>query len=103
MPGDPARRRAELIRKDKVVLDDGSFVGITIWAIPRTRSYPDGVRYSLAYVEPGNTRPIVLYDNHAGKGHHKHTGQREEAYPFVTIEGLVDDFLADVVRVRRGE
>lgn len=44
----------------------------------------------------GLTWPAVLYDNHHPKGHHRHLGGKEEAYGFVDVGRLVDDFLTDV-------
>ena len=61
------------------------------------------MRYSLAYVPPGAQRPAIVYDNHAGKGHHKHIGERQEQYPLRGVDELVRDFLTDVDRLRRGE
>jgi hypothetical protein len=46
---------------------------------------------------------IVGYDNERGKGDHRHFKGRESAYRFVSVERLVDDFLADVNKVRGGE
>jgi hypothetical protein len=43
---------------------------------------------------------VLRYDNEAGKGDHKHLGARELPYKFTTLNQLVDDFLADVARLR---
>lgn len=42
---------------------------------------------------------MLRYDNEAGKGDHKHLGEREVPYTFTTLDQLVDDFLADVARL----
>ena len=39
---------------------------------------------------------IVRYDNERGKGDHRHIGQHEEAYLFVSLEKLIEDFWRDV-------
>jgi hypothetical protein len=39
---------------------------------------------------------VLRYDNDAGKGDHRHLGTREMPYVFVSVDQLLDDFLADV-------
>ncbi|MGE0408099.1 MAG: DUF6516 family protein [Amphiplicatus sp.] len=39
---------------------------------------------------------MLRYDNEAGKGDHKHVGEREAFYRFVDVETLQADFWADV-------
>ena len=41
---------------------------------------------------------IVGYDNERGKGDHKHLGEMETHYRFVSVEKMVADFLAHVER-----
>ena len=55
-------------------------------------------KYSLYYGYPG--RRVVGYDNERGKGDHRHVGDREESYPFSSVEALIADFLSDVKRAR---
>jgi hypothetical protein len=54
------------------------------------------LKYSLFYGRDGLR--IVGYDNERGKGDHKHLGEMETRYRFVSVEKLVADFLADVER-----
>jgi hypothetical protein len=72
---------------------------MVIWRVPRTPQQPDGVRYRLALILAGETRPTILYDNHHPKGHHRHVAGTEELYRFGNVEQLIADFLADVERV----
>lgn len=48
-----------------------------------------------------NGATVVRYDNEQGKGDHRHSGKNERQHPylFVTLEQLVIDFEADVVRL----
>lgn len=39
---------------------------------------------------------MLRYDNEAGKGDHRHVGTQEMPYGFVSVDQLLDDFLADV-------
>jgi predicted transcriptional regulator len=36
------------------------------------------------------------YDNAEGKGHHRHSGTLEEAYKFMSLKKLSDDFIKDM-------
>ena len=89
--------KATRIFYDKVVLPDGAIVEMTIWQLPKLSSErPHGLKYSLFYGLDGVR--IVGYDNERGKSDHKHVGEMETRYRFVSVEKLVADFLADVER-----
>lgn len=53
-------------------------------------------KYRLYYGLSGECR--VRYDNERGKGDHRHFGEQEGEYAFVSIEQLLDDFRSDVER-----
>ncbi len=67
---------------------------LTFLAYWPTSERPHGLKYSLYYGRDGVR--IVGYDNERGKGDHKHLGEVETRYKFVTVEKLVADFLTDV-------
>jgi hypothetical protein len=91
---------ADLIVDLKRVLDDGSIVQIRIWRLPgRSAERPHGLKYSLFYGRAGQR--IVGYDNEGGKGDHRHYGDRETPYRFVSLEQLIEDCWSDVTRERR--
>jgi Family of unknown function (DUF6516) len=93
--------KAQRIFYDKAVLADGSIVEMTIWQLPRASvERPHGLKYSLFFGRDG--KRIVGYDNERGKGDHKHLGDVETRYRFVSVEQLVADFLADVERANGG-
>jgi hypothetical protein len=50
----------------------------------------------IALVEAGAC--VLRDDNEAGKGDHRHVGDRQEPYTFTTIERLLHDFEAGVGR-----
>jgi len=91
-----------LLRREKYVDADGDLVELVLWQVPRSAAYPDGLRYRLAFLVMGTKKPAVLYDNHHPKGHHRHCGDVQTAYPFSTIDQLLVDFLADVHRAKAG-
>ena len=89
--------KAKRIFYDKAVLPDGSIVEMTIWQLPKASSErTHGLKYSLFYGRNGLR--IVGYDNERGKGGHRHVGEVETRYKFVSVDELVADFLADVER-----
>jgi len=64
-----------------------------------TRQNVAGIRYRLAFVRRGEGVPVVLYDWHPPKGHHRHVEGIEEPYRFVDVDQLLRDFTIDVRRV----
>ena len=91
---------AILLRREQYVDADGDLVELVLWQVPRSAAYPDGIRYRLAFVLAGTTKPAVLYDNHHPKGHHRHRGAAQIAYTSSTVDELLVDFLADVRRAK---
>ncbi len=65
------------------------------------RGSKHGFKYSLYYGASGVR--LVGYDNEAGKGDHRHYGDRKEPYEFRDVESLMADFLADIRRLRGGD
>jgi len=91
---------ATLLRQTKYIDADGDLVELVLWQVVRSAKYPDGLRYRLTFVPAGTGVPVVLYDNHHPKGHHRHRGRVEQPYPFTTVARLLRDFLRDVRRVK---
>ena len=91
---------ATLLVSVKLVNDDGTIVQVRVWEVPSAvPGSAHAFKYSLFYGRPGER--IVGYDNEAGKGDHRHYGDREESYDFRSVRQLRADFLADVRRYRR--
>lgn len=85
---------AELLMRERRVLEAG-FVEVIVWKLPAPLSgSTHSLKYRLAYVV--DSRCVLRYDNEAGKGDHRHVGTRQMPYVFVSIDRLLDDFLADV-------
>ena len=92
---------AVLIFHEKLRYDDGAVLEMKLWQVAGpVRASGHLFKYSLFYGEAG--RRVVGYHNEAGKGDHRHYGEREEAYIFTTPDRLVADFLADVGTLRGG-
>ena len=72
---------------------------MVIWQLPTTDpERPHGLKYSLYYGFHGEC--LVRYDNERGKGDHRHYGEREESYQWVSVERLIQDFRNDIDRIR---
>jgi len=93
--------KARLLFHEKVEESDGGIVEVKIWEVAPTKSQPHGYRYSLAYVRNGKL--LVCYDNHTGKGDHKHYQEGEEPYKFTTVSKLIEDFYRDIRRIKDHE
>jgi len=69
-----------------------------VWQVPKTKSTPDGVKISVAYVKNG--KRLIGYDNAEGKGYHRHFLNQEEPYIFSDVRTLIEDFKKDIRTVR---
>lgn len=86
--------KAELLHKSKLILNSGLVREIVIWKVPESKDYPEGIKYRLLLVDPIWKKVLVLFDNHAPKGHHRHDSKGEEfPYTFISAQLLVEDFL----------
>ena len=91
--------KARLLFRDKYVFQDGAIREMIIWQLPG----PDperllGLKYRLYYGYPDQC--LVRYEKKRGKGDHRHYGQREETYPWVSVQRLIADFKADIEQLR---
>ena len=87
--------KATLLYAERRELTDGAIMQARIWGVAEpVPPSQHRLKYSLVYIVGGQR--IVGYDNERGKGDHRHYGDREESYEFVSPEQLVMDFLSDV-------
>jgi hypothetical protein len=86
--------KAELLMRERRVLEAG-FIEVVIWKLPEPLGgSTHSLKYRLAYVVENEC--VLRYDNEAGKGDHRHAGAKQMPYVFVSVDQLLDDFLADV-------
>ncbi|MBI2337237.1 MAG: hypothetical protein HYU97_10815 [Deltaproteobacteria bacterium] len=88
--------KARLLLYEKFINYDGSIVEMKVWKVVKTSYYPLGVRYSLFWIKEGKI--LVGYDNHFPKGPHRHYGELEEEYEWVSVQKLIEDFKNDLKR-----
>ena len=91
--------RATLLIEYRASIGDGFIVSIKVWQVPQVvLGSAHSFKYSLFFGRPGER--LVAYDNERGKGDHRHYGNREEAYNFVSIEELMADFGTDIEKLK---
>ena len=83
----------------KSVFQDAAIVEMRVWIVPRSRSMPEGYKYSLVYID-SHGRRILGYDNSEGKGHHRHFEGKEQPVIFHSISALASKFMAEVRGIR---
>jgi hypothetical protein len=88
-----------LVLHRKRRFDDGALSEMKLWLVPSpVRGSRHRFRYSLFY--GGRGERLIGYDNEPGKGDHRHYGDREAAYHFISVERLVTNFLTVVHAMR---
>jgi Family of unknown function (DUF6516) len=92
--------KADLLLRERHVLDGRAFVELVIWWVPRPMpGSHHSFKYRLAFVLNGTC--VLRYDNEAGKGDHLHVLDAEKPYEFTDPDTLLDDFWRDVYEWRR--
>lgn len=73
-------------------------IEMVVWALPKvTSDRPHGLKYRLYCGRLDKC--VVRYDNETGKGDHRHYGEKEDAYLFVSLPELIEDFKNDCARL----
>ncbi|GAM10263.1 hypothetical protein OR1_02551 [Geobacter sp. OR-1] len=86
---------ARLMLNERHTISEISFVEMVVWQLPTPLpGSSHAFKYRLALVVNGIC--ILHYDNEAGKGDHKHKGEEEMPYKFVSPRLLLKDFWHDV-------
>lgn len=90
--------KAQRLIHSKEIRADGTIIQMVAWRVPAPLTGSShAFKYRLYCGRDG--RCLVRYDNEAGKGDHRHYGDLETSYSFVSLERLVEDFLYDVRRL----
>ena len=90
---------AQQITAIKNVNPDGSILEIVIWKVPKPVPPSEhGYKYRAVYVVNGVR--VVGFDNERGKGDHCHIDGKELPYAFISVDQLLEDFIA-AVEIRR--
>ena len=86
---------AEPLLDERHVLSESAFAELVVWRVPTpVRGSKHEFRYRLALVVDGEC--VLRYDNEAGKGEHRHVGEKQHECRFRSAEQLLADFWSDV-------
>ena len=89
--------KARLIFKKKELYPDGSLTEIRIWQVEKNSIFLAGIKYALYFIGPGPSREILVgYDNHHGKGDHKHSQGVESPVTASSVSELLRRFQREV-------
>lgn len=92
--------KAALLLRERLAISETAFVEMVVWKVPKPlKGSAHAFKYRLALVSEGVC--MLRYDNEAGKGDHRHVGERETPYRFAGLDKLQADFWADVEKWRR--
>ncbi len=87
--------KAKALIDTRIVFAEDAFAKLVLWRLPAPLAGSvHHYKYRLAYVVAGEC--VIRYDNEAGKGDHRHIGDRESSYAFVDVEKLLADFQRDI-------
>ena len=91
--------KATPLLRERRVVSEGAFVELVVWQVlSLVPGSAHAFKYRLAFVVNGVC--VLRYDNEAGKGDHKHVGEEQMPYTFITPAQLLEDFWNDVDRWR---
>lgn len=79
-----------IIPKRRLATEKNNFIEIVAWKIPKSKSYPEGIKYSFTFVH--ENKRTIAFDNFNNEGHHKHYSNRKEPYKFKSLEHTANQF-----------
>src|SRR6266851_4687417 len=93
---------ARLLLRERFVVGDSRFAEVVIWRLagPVPGSSHD-LKYRLAFVV--DEICVIRFDNEAGNGDHKHIGEEQVPYTFVSLPRLIADFWTEIAAWRSDE
>ncbi|HLC93101.1 MAG TPA: DUF6516 family protein [archaeon] len=89
---------AYLLEKERTYFGKKEFIEVTVYAVPESVYFPQGLKYSLNYIRGGEC--ILRYDNEKGKSHHVHFEGKELNVEFPGMEELKKEFGDKVAKIR---
>ena len=89
--------KATLLVRNRIIYSESAFAELVLWLLPTSiEGSAHQFKYRLAYIVDDVC--VVRYDNERKKGDHRHFGEEELAYEFVSPEQLIADFEKDIER-----
>jgi hypothetical protein len=102
----PPYNTVRLVRNEEIFFSLYCRVVIRVWVVPKDNHFPNGIKYSLAFLF--NNKRVLGYDNHEGKGHHRHEREKEEPNLFFGnemdlkgVDRLIRVFWKEVLEMKK--
>ncbi len=76
--------------KRRLVTEKGNLVEIAAWKVPKSEFYPEGIKYSFAFVH--KDKRVIAFDNYNNEGHYRHYFNKKEACSFKSLEETSNKF-----------
>ena len=79
-----------IIPKRWLVTEKNNLIEIVAWKVPKSKYYPEGIKYSFTFVH--ENKRMITFDNFNNEGHHKHYFNEKETYKFKSLEETSNQF-----------
>ena len=79
-----------IIPKRRLVTEKNNLIEIVAWRVPKSKYYPEGIKYSFTFVH--EDKRTMAFDNFNNEGHHKHYLGKKEKHNFKSLEDTADKF-----------
>ena len=79
-----------IIPKRRLVTEKSNLIEIVAWKVPKSKFYPEGIKYSFTFVH--DNKRTIAFDNFNNEGHHKHYLSKKESYKFESLEETANQF-----------
>jgi Family of unknown function (DUF6516) len=94
--------KAKLRYRERIVYSGTELVEMVAWQVPAP--IPPSThffKYRLVYIVEGVR--VLGYDNERGKGDHRHFLGEEQPLEFISIDAVLQDFVAEVDKLRKSK
>ena len=92
-----------LIPKRRIITKKNNLIEMVAWKIPKSKFYPEGVKYSFTFVH--KNKRTIAFDNFNNEDNHKHYLNKKESYKFKSLENTANQFfkLVEEFEKKQGE
>lgn len=79
-----------IIPKRRLITEKNNLIEIVAWRVPKSKSYPEGIKYSFTFVH--DDKRVIAFDNFNNEDHHRHYLDKKEKYHFKSLEDTANQF-----------
>ena len=81
-----------IIPKRRILTKKNNLIEMVAWKIPKSKYYPEGTKYSFAFIH--KNKRIIAFDNFNNEGHHPHYYSKKESCKFKSLEATAHRFFS---------